>query len=71
MEKLKYKSAFVGPKIKRKQTWLFGLQIGATLFQIGVGRDENGVSYSYIRVRTSVRRFLMDKAVMRVHEDCK
>ena len=46
LEKLKYKSAFVDPKIKRKQTWLFGLQIGATLFQIGVGRDENGDSYS-------------------------
>lgn len=46
MEKLKYKSALAGPKIKRKQTWLFGLQIGATLFQIGVGRDENGVSHS-------------------------
>ena len=45
-EKLKYKSALVGPKIKRKQTWLFGLQSGATLFQIGVGRDENGVSHS-------------------------
>ena len=46
LEKLKYKSALAGPKIKRKQTWLFGLQIGATLFQIGVRRDENGDSYS-------------------------